>query len=304
MKKLLSLLLVVPLIACEKTIDYEGDISEPVIVFGASNVLSPGFGIGQDEDSLQIILSKSVSILDFEQPEALSGATVQIRENNGPWVTLIEPYNGYYRTSSIQPSAGNKYYMKASADGFESISASCQIPQPSPITRVEFIGEVEEDTVNWTQGYREYDVTFHDPGGTRYYSISCEYRYSLTTGIPPIYARITSNSPYAQGVNDGEQFYYTDENLFSINTLYEGTNVTIPIRVFTDTQLTNLDDYSLYVTLRTMDEHAYKYHVSRQRYSIYGSDSGPFGQPIQVYTNIENGLGFFGGYSSHEKKEG
>jgi len=49
-------------------------------------------------------------------------------------------------------------------------------------------------------------------------------------------------------------------------------------------------------TLSSVSEDYYKYNVTLAKYEQTQGD--PFAQPVQVYSNIENGFGIFGGYSS------
>ena len=53
------------------------------------------------------------------------------------------------------------------------------------------------------------------------------------------------------------------------------------------------------VILTSLSEEAYKYFVTLDRYYMANGDF--FAEPVQVISNIENGLGIFGGKSTDEK---
>ena len=54
------------------------------------------------------------------------------------------------------------------------------------------------------------------------------------------------------------------------------------------------------VVLRTTTEEYYNYHYTRDLQASV--ESNPFAQPVQVFDNIEGGLGVFAGYSQVEKE--
>lgn len=302
MKKYIAILSVLPLLACEKVIDYDAPLSEPMIVLGPSNALSSGYGISPNEDSLQLILSYSLDIMDIGDPGPITDAKVQIREASGNWISVVERANGYYSTNQIQITPGKHYDVKASASGYDDVTASCYIPTPVSIDKIEFTGLSNPDTMNYEPGYANYDVTITDPGdGLRYYSLSGEYINADSTLSYEVY--LTSRSPYARAISDGD-YYYELQELFASNELYEGKKVTIPIQVYLgywggeDTSSVKLK-----LTLRSMDEAAFRYHSSLQRYYVFGGGGDPFTQPVQVYSNVSGGLGFIGGYTQTSKKE-
>ena len=55
----------------------------------------------------------------------------------------------------------------------------------------------------------------------------------------------------------------------------------------------------MYALLRTVTEEYYQYNYTRKLQSFVRNN--PFAQPVQVFDNIENGLGIFAGYSQMKK---
>lgn len=53
---------------------------------------------------------------------------------------------------------------------------------------------------------------------------------------------------------------------------------------------------SVFVFLLETDRHYYNFHLSAERYS-YHDDGFPFAEPVHIYSNIQGGLGVFGGYN-------
>lgn len=56
--------------------------------------------------------------------------------------------------------------------------------------------------------------------------------------------------------------------------------------------------YRLYVVLRTVTEDYYQYNYTRDLQASV--ENNPFAQPVQLYDNIDGGLGIFAGYSQTE----
>ena len=56
----------------------------------------------------------------------------------------------------------------------------------------------------------------------------------------------------------------------------------------------------MYALLRTVTEEYYQYNYTRDLQASV--ENNPFAQPVQVFDNIENGLGIFAGYSQTEQK--
>ncbi len=57
---------------------------------------------------------------------------------------------------------------------------------------------------------------------------------------------------------------------------------------------------TFYVLLRTTTEEYYQYNVTQDLQASV--ESNPFAQPVQVFNNIEGGLGIFAGYSQVEQE--
>ncbi|NVK27868.1 MAG: DUF4249 domain-containing protein [Flavobacteriia bacterium] len=301
MKKLALIALAVPFISCETTIDFDGDLADPQIVVSPVNYNSSSeqyygaYGFHTDMNMAEVVLSTSINILDNGFPEPLENAIVQIREKDQGWRTFTESVSdGYYTQNQFQFEEGKSYEFRASRNNYESVTGSFSIPVKVEIDDVRLIRKVEGDTSFGEPNYWEYEVDFTDPGGSRYYSLSA---YFVTTQSPHVVVSryyITSASPFTQALSDGDYYYY-DEALYMNNTLFEGKKVTIPIRV--QDPLNPITEYSLGVVLRSLDENAYKYNSSIQRYNFFGGGGDPFSQPVQVFTNIQNGLGYVGGFS-------
>lgn len=300
MKKYFILGFLPLLFACETVIDYEGELSEPQIVSAPIQIASTRpryegrYGFSPSSNLTEIGLTYSVDILDNGYPQPLDNALVQMREQGGTWVDFDEVIDGYYTSNSISFEEGKTYEYRASRSGYDEVSTGFSIPTAVVIDDVQFVKTVPSDSMTFEDGYSEYDITFTDPGGTQYYSISCYLVDANDTVVGSYY--VTSNSPYANAISDGD-FYYFYPELFTENALYEGDEITIPIRIQDLVFENPPQGLKLGFVLRTHDVHSYRYHSSLQRYRNSGGSGDPFSQPVLVYTNFEKGLGYMGGFS-------
>lgn len=299
MKKLFALCtLPLILISCEKAIDFEGDLAEPLLV------MSPGkpYGIYPTDNAFSVRVSHSINILDAGSPEYLDNAKVEVRKNGGSWTdvplsTGADYEQGKYMTATVQPEVKANYEVRVSHPDYNSIRASCSIPDSVDIQRFEFSRLLDGDTADGSYyAYREYELTFTDPGDDQYYVVSVVAEDPDNPNNRQM-VYITSKSPYTESLNDGD-YYYTTDRLYLRNSLFKGRKVTIPIEMETYES----QGYEYRVFLSSIDEHAYKYGSSQQRYDYFGGGD-LFTQPVQIYSNVNGGLGYLGGISTSSRIE-
>lgn len=302
MKKLILPILAVALVSCETVIDYDGELSEPVIVTAPLSLQDDRpryegrYGFSPSSSMQEIGLTYSINILDDGFPQQLGGALVQVRESGGSWIQFDEAIEGYYTTNAFQFEEGKTYEYRASRNGYEDVSSTFEIPNHVEITDAKFIREVGYDSTGFQDGYSEYEITFTDPGGDQYYSISCVLVDANDTLQASYF--VTSTSPFANAISESDYYPYFSE-VYSDNSLYSGDEVTIPVRVSNLRSEDLPQNVRLAFVLRTHDVHSYRYHSSLQRYQYSGGSGDPFSQPVLVYTNFTDGLGYVGGFSTH-----
>ena len=101
---------------------------------------------------------------------------------------------------------------------------------------------------------------------------------------------LTSVDPAVDPAVDPE--FYPDGVLIS-DAVFDGTTKTISVeldQIYFDTGKTMI------VILSTLSEDFYRYKKTFRAQQVNGDN--PFAQPAQIYTNVQNGLGIFAGYSN------
>jgi hypothetical protein len=92
----------------------------------------------------------------------------------------------------------------------------------------------------------------------------------------------------------------TNKDIFPIDFYYDQPTSTIVGGLSSNTSTTHIYSHRAIIYLKTISYSYYQYHVSRlkQFYSRIGDPLYGVGEPVNVYSNIENGTGIFASYTS------
>lgn len=287
MKKIFAGIALVALVwACQKEIPLKQEEIDPRIVINS---------IFAEEDTVWVHVSESRTVLHQGELPNITNATVRVLDANDAVLgTLTHQSNGNYYMATPTPVAGNTYKLEVEASGFNSVSASSETPSIISITDVDTTTAVANDQIEFT-------LHFNDDGTqTNYYAVSIVFYASFTdpeTGEEAFYEApyfttkeiVTVNGEQdVDGQKWGMEFFFSDETFNGQSFEFTGRHY--------------LDEWaepgSFYVvSLKSLSEDLYKYKLS---YSNYLSvDGSPFAEPVQVYSNIQDGFGIFGGYSTY-----
>ena len=257
--------------ACEKIIDFDEETKTSKLV--VNSMFNP-------DTNLSIYISESLTIIDRDLLGTVDNATVKLFEDGEYAGDLQFSQNGKYEFNE-NPKSNKNYSVEIKAPGFISVSSQSTIPKNS----VEILS-VDTATVNLFDEHRlKFIITLEDTGDEFHY-----YGLKLI-GLSLDYADqiyFYSNDPILNtGNNDVRSAAFTNE-LF--------TNTTTDIEVITNIYGYDIEYYyeKVIIVIETYSEDAYLYNRSYQQYQIALDDF--FAEPVQVYNNIENGFGIFGGY--------
>lgn len=284
MKKIIIILPLFALIlgACEKEIKLKEEEIEPRIV--VNSLFEAG-------DTIWVDLSESRNILYEGTLPKISGADAKLLDGNGAVIgTFVMEEEGRYYTTDVYPVAGSRYGISVSAAGLKPIKASSETPAS--------ITEVTVDTTNTGSDKIEFKIQFTDDGSQKnYYGITIAHHgfYDDGTGELTEYidSYFSTKEFYVANRNtdiDGESFaqeFFFDDDIFNGQTInFTGTRYYFGLEP--------LGDFFV-VTVKSMSEDLYKYKLSYLKY--LEADGSPFAEPVQVYSNVEDGFGIFGGAS-------
>lgn len=295
--------------SCEKNVDIDIGETEPMIVMN---------GVLMADSTIQIYLSRTRHILDNNQINSLTSATVEITNARGESEQLVLGDGQLYRTDKMSIQPGEEYVIRASAPGYNDVEATTVIPVNVPIARFD-TSRVYDD---YGETMVEFEIVLDDPPGlNNYYMLSIrshlqyfntEYSYYLDT----LYVDTEKDTVVVGYVRDSvvfkdvrnESIWFESENLaieqedfyssrviFS-DRLFDGKSYTIRGRFNTWFLYGINDSAKIDVSLQTIDSHYFKYIDSRTDH--YYARSDPFAVPVVVHNNITNGVGILGAMSS------
>ncbi len=256
-------------------------------------------------------VSKSLSVLDNADLSLINNATVKLFDETGLLATVSEQNeNSWYTITDNLPQVGHTYSIEVSSPDFGStLKASDIVPIPVPIDNIEL---VIIDSAFYEYQYEDYNgnmiievsgditanlfVTINDPAETdNYYQIKV-YRIDtfdydeFNSSIEKREIQITSNNV---AVENNSNNYGSSSLLFS-DKVFDGLTYEISLE-FNDWVNSNSNYY--YIELLSMSKVGYLYRKTVTDFS--DSQGDMFAEPVQVYSNIENGFGIFAGVSSH-----
>lgn len=283
-KHLLSCIVLLSLMSCEKVIEFDAEDSASKIVL--NGYVSPG-------ELTYVELTASVPYTAVQADiESIEGASVTLRENETVFSSFIEETNSFnstiYRLDAI-PSELGLYEIIASKEGFETVNAVTQIPENAE--------NLEANVISFNEEEQEYEVsiTFSDRGEEEnYYQLMVfeenqwDTRYLREFTSRDESLLINTSSEFLE---EQESYFYTDAHFD--DGLFDGQNKEIRIKIRNQEQ----EDFSWKIHLISCSEDYYLYHLS---FRAAQNASGPFTQPVQVYSNVDKGIGVFAGYNTQE----
>ena len=305
-----TILLFTAFCGCETVVELEvpGGYDSKLVV---ESIFSP--------DSLwRVEISKSVPLRDSTMQSELmvSGATIVISGENTFRETLQQVDHGVYQMAhDHRPEQGSEYRIQVEVDGYPQVTASSWAPLlRSELLRVERLAR-DESSATENYGMR---LGLADQPGSNYYRLDlfqvAPFCRDETWGYPRIgdnhrhmadYSRLTFQSsspslyPYPETVDDPtaldtDDWYWS---AFFSDQLFEATTkefeITFEATVFNSIK----PHFMLVLTAFSDDLFAFERSVALQDLFV-GVPNIVQRNPVEIHTNVRNGLGIFAGYTS------
>ena len=245
---------------------------------------------------IDVYLSESKLMYDTLVP--LVQNAVAIIKNKQTSDTLINMGNGLYR-SNIIAQTGQIYSIEVQTAGLESVSAMDTLPETGIFKITNFIPEAKYDEDG--DLYSEIEIEINDPADEKNYYELAAMRFNEYEDYDEDGNIIITHSVYFTGLrsdnvyvqNEGDADYYPLTILLS-DELFNGKTVRIKTYVFYNKGFIK----EWYVLYRNVSKTYYQYkkklirHYENQYHDFWDGT----GNPVQLYSNIENGYGIFAGY--------
>jgi hypothetical protein len=318
----ITLVLIPFLSACEKEIEFKGDLLKPKLVLN---------GLLMPDSIVKINLTQGRFFLDNDGPyKNINNAIVELWKDGNKIENLSSIGEGYY-VGSYVPKIGDNIRITATCDGFDPIECSTGIVIPSPVIAVDTMNYREEkhyyyiydDGSYYTDSSFYYlfigfetQITFQDPKDIpNYYHINVFIKYHFSNGDSLLVTVwYVSDDLVFQTGNDLdflEDNNYMKSTLFT-DELFDGkeyklklkTNVPVSIGVgenpyspeYENPELVGMD---IIVELQSLSHAYYMYlKTCEANFNLKNSFMEYFAEPVQIYSNVKGGIGILGSYSS------
>jgi len=303
--------------ACESVLFIELEESDKLIVLN---------GAISSDSLVSVQVSRTRHILDNAPVKPLENAKVSLYQNGTLVRELAYTENGSFVSDDFIPTIGYDYSIEVENVGYESVTASSMIPEMVPIERFDTVSINRDDGDPYSySSYNDvlqFDLTLQDPEGEEnFYLLSAEADRSWTE------YRDTTVQVWDSGFYNNQWNYfqtptditltfihrYTDHPYISTEDIVTEANTSFGV-LFTDNlfdgksysfkgelyhdQLRAADSAVVDIRLHSISESYYKYLKSRQKH--YETKGDYLAVPVIVYSNVDGGAGFLGGYSLDE----
>lgn len=308
MKNFFHLILISFLIctACELTIDVGDDLDyQDQLVIGA--LLRP-------DSAIRVSVARSQFILEeqrFDQPSRLqvTDATVRVYENGILLGETSESSSLEFETFArysfpFSAVSGRTYRIEVERSGYPTATAEETISQETAVATISNLNT--NGTFDQFGGYVDIDFTveLEDPLGDDYYQIVLfgetqePYFFDTDTGFVEVTdsLRTVRYELYTETNSVAVEEYLYNQLIFD-DRLFNGSNFSI--RCESDFWFQNgvfEVEPKLVIQVNKLSESYYNYITTTELQSWLDGD--PFAEPVQIYSNVEGGLGFLGSYTS------
>ncbi len=293
MKKLFFLLSVSLIyISCEKVIPFEGDVNTPKLVINS---------VFESDSTFKVHVSSSRSVIDTSSFENIDDAVVTIKDGNGNVIEVLNHVvNGFYK-GLVLPEENTTYILEVNHPNYAKITASDSLPSPIIINSVDTSTIL--DPINGNR--LRISMNFDDPENNQNYYLLETYsvnEYLIVENLDTIEYELDTTKQFM--VLTDEVFQnggspWRDQGLFN-DLLFNGQNKTLEIEIPNENWSGSEDGYDWSYKTLTLRLYLHNitisYYYYRTSLELFQNASGnPFAQPVQVYSNIENGFGVFAG---------
>jgi len=292
------------LYSCVKVLDFEIPDDEKKIVI--NSLFSEG-------DTLSVYVNKSLHVLDRRGSKFINNAQVKLYYDEDLVAEIVEGKNGYYNLNFV-PEIGKEYMIEVSVPGLKTATAKSMIPEPVQIDKVDTVLISSNYMYHWLDAL-QCEINFSDPPDQdNYYEVVCNISYFTVSETDSLIndtiiigntetVPIGSNDPIIEGWITGENYfsntsddgYITANSFLFSDKVIDGKRYNFKMRIgfgidyFAD--LVKVD-----VELRSITKDFFLYVELLNNHLDVKKD--PLTEPAQAYSNVEDGLGIFSGYST------
>ncbi len=306
--KIILFLFTLAFLSCSKEVEVDIPLQKPkMVIVGNLSLETPVYS-WYKPPLIHFKLESTTHIFDPRKQDLITDALVILKNGNNYIDTLqyldsLESYVCNEDTLRSYLEAGKSFSLEVVKDGFENIMSTTTIPKKveilnSSITTVAFLNENENL-------YSEANIEFKDPEEANYYEIIVVNSLSPDIDQDDASAMLKADNP----IITSESYYPSlmefdkepPKSLLFSDKSFNGQMINIS--VFYHNAAYNFESslsyhrVTIYLRNVSPEYYTYKTRLMEHLYALdenvlYGS-----GEPVQVYSNIEQGYGLFGSYN-------
>lgn len=279
-KSIYFIVLLIGIISCEKDIEIDIPYESPRIV--VNSILDVG-------DKAYAEVSSSEYILEPNTSGLINNATLEVYQQGSPVASFDNTGSDLYELNH-ELNVGDQYKVVVKVPGMTSVEAITTIPDSVPIKSLTLDSTIVDGTP-----YYVLRIKIKDPVGSNYYNLLLQ---EIVSDISGTFIYETDYESHLDPVLEGLIWDENDGAYFSDN-IFENKEYEFSIRFNKYTSHLFMGERSFSVTLFSVTKDHFEYDVARAKY--YDSNDKPFSEPVQIPSNVKNGLGIIAG-RSHSKK--
>ena len=285
---------------CETIIDVDlPDVGTPLVV---NSIINP-------DSTLEVELTSALSFTAVSTTEInppVTVAEIAVWEDGDLLPIAFNHTNRGNFISSFTPQTGKSYRIQVVSEGFDTVEGEATIPPALQITTI----RIDQGEFEYTSGLEFHISIQDDPNQSNFYGLfgqSTVEIFDTTTGESidkhtfPVSMSTTdlvlADQDFLEEAGEDRTFFrevFFPDDLFQGRThelsfSVDGISINFPGSNFrTETELQ--------IQLLSVSEDLYRYKRAAKLQRELGDD--PFSEPVEIPSNMSNGVGLFAGYQA------
>ncbi|MHB9142758.1 MAG: DUF4249 domain-containing protein [Paludibacter sp.] len=299
--------------SCEKEIEFSNKITDPLIV--VNSIITPDSIISANITKSKFFLANNETFDNIEN------ADVSVFVNGTFKEKMSYSANGKYM-ATFAPNAGDVIELKVKVNGMPDVNCQTVVSQKpdfisidttinnlSYYTQTKYVTDslgnvIKIDTISANLNFdMNVKIRFHDNANEiNYYRLSPKVlpgfnnsnSYSYGYVNVALEGVLSDNNDASNLINiSGSYNYY---NIFS-DEIFNGKEFTLTctLNCYCTINLKDSVTPYLYIDLQNINSDYYKYLYTR---SMSSDSSDPFTEKVQIYSNVNGGIGILGAYNN------
>jgi hypothetical protein len=269
-------------VSCETIVDIDMPVKKPMVVM--NSLVNP-------DSAWSVRLTFSEYVLNTDTTRFVEDADVTVfDEEDELIVTLQYDKRGYYRSNQSTPEAGRFYKIIANVPGYDLVEGSTLVPAYPNV----FNATARITTFNY-QPVAFYTVEIQDPSTYNYYEVFAENVDKVKISADSIGYRYSRIYIESDDPTFNTEILDFEVGLMFSDKLFSEPNIKLFLKTYQGGPGVSSSAIGTKIQVRSLSQEYYNYATTLKLQFKISSD--PLAQPVEVKSNIKNGLGLVAGVS-------